>query len=442
MKPYNGPALPQSLLEEIDSSKAKERGGGHSNGRGRGKPSRKDARKQERQGKKQRKAEYFTGAQTHGTKRSVTHEHIDSPSRKKQKLDPSSSEKNTQKASRAPGTSKAPPTTKQPEKKEIVKRPSQSTTLEKLDSRSASKYLSKKATLNPGFIPKSRQEEEESAYISYLESKLGWKKGGKKSSKYGKGLDEDGLDELLQGLDELETSVFSTAPNGAEDEMSEESGEEDYDMSDTEGDASEDEEDEELSDDGQTEWGGIDEGGDFPEDSNAEEDNPVDLVDSAPATKYIPPHLRNRPAETFEDSEAKLKLIRQIKGQLNRMSEQNIGTIIDAIEEIYRNHRRHDVTSTITTLILDGISAHSILLDSYVVLHAAFVSALHKLIGVEFAAYFVQNLVSSYEKYFASLQTTLTISDQPQNDDQEPDPQQGKETSNLAVFSQSCTTSK
>lgn len=43
-----------------------------------------------------------------------------------------------------------------------------------------------------------------------------------------------------------------------------------------------------------------------------------------------------------------------------------------------------DVTSSITTLIVEGISAHSMLLDSYVVLHAAFVSALHKLIGVEF----------------------------------------------------------
>ena len=43
-----------------------------------------------------------------------------------------------------------------------------------------------------------------------------------------------------------------------------------------------------------------------------------------------------------------------------------------------------DVTSTLTTLIIDGISSHSILLDSYVVLYAAFVSSLHKIIGIEF----------------------------------------------------------
>lgn len=43
-----------------------------------------------------------------------------------------------------------------------------------------------------------------------------------------------------------------------------------------------------------------------------------------------------------------------------------------------------DVTSSLTTLIIDNISSHSMLLDNYVVLHAAIVSSLHKLIGVEF----------------------------------------------------------
>lgn len=45
-----------------------------------------------------------------------------------------------------------------------------------------------------------------------------------------------------------------------------------------------------------------------------------------------------------------------------------------------------DVTSCLTSLITEGIAAHSILLDSYVVLHAAFVSSLHKIVGVEFGA--------------------------------------------------------
>jgi hypothetical protein len=40
-------------------------------------------------------------------------------------------------------------------------------------------------------------------------------------------------------------------------------------------------------------------------------------------------------------SEAQLKLTRQLKGLLNRMSEQNISNIVDSVEEIYRNQRRN-----------------------------------------------------------------------------------------------------
>ena len=43
-----------------------------------------------------------------------------------------------------------------------------------------------------------------------------------------------------------------------------------------------------------------------------------------------------------------------------------------------------DVTSTLATLVIDGIASNSSLLDSYVVLYAAFISSLHKIVGVEF----------------------------------------------------------
>lgn len=84
------------------------------------------------------------------------------------------------------------------------------------------------------------------------------------------------------------------------------------------------------------------------------------------------------------------------------MSEQNLATILDGIEELYRMYRRHgrfsnssfhvthgghmhvDVTSTLTKLIINDMTNHSSLLDSFVVLHAAFVSSLYRLIGVEF----------------------------------------------------------
>ena len=69
----------------------------------------------------------------------------------------------------------------------------------------------------------SRHDQQEDAYISYLETKLGWKKHGSKTRSYGSGLGEDGLDgkyfilpslinprsnrstELFVGLEKLET---------------------------------------------------------------------------------------------------------------------------------------------------------------------------------------------------------------------------------------------
>ncbi len=78
-----------------------------------------------------------------------------------------------------------------------------------------------------------------------------------------------------------------------------------------------------------------------------------------------------------------------------------MGAILDDILALYRTNRRNgalvsysqpsgiewvksDVTTTITDLLIDSISLHSQLLDSFVILHATLVASLHKLIGVGF----------------------------------------------------------
>ncbi|TFK50018.1 ARM repeat-containing protein [Heliocybe sulcata] len=176
-------------------------------------------------------------------------------------------------------------------------------------------------------------------------------------------------------------------------------------------------------------WDGFDEEEDGldPANPQASEDAPVlaDPEKQSSATRYIPPHLRQSAATEQGESEEIIKMTRQLKGQLNRMTEQNIGSIVDAIEEMYRKHRRHDITAALTKLIIDGIASHSILLDSYVVLHASFVSAMHKIVGIEFAAYFTQTVVSSYERYYREML------EQPTENDSET---KGKECSNLIVL--------
>jgi len=116
------------------------------------------------------------------------------------------------------------------------------------------------------------------------------------------------------------------------------------------------------------------------------------------------------------------------------MSEENMTSILDGVEDVYRIHKRNDVTSTLTKLIVDGIASYSSLLDSYVVLHAAFVSSLHKIIGSEFAAYFVQHVVSLYEQCYASTQSTQLGRQLPNPDGQSETDTLGKGCSNLIVL--------
>ncbi|CAO3642024.1 unnamed protein product [Mucor hiemalis] len=73
-------------------------------------------------------------------------------------------------------------------------------------------------------------------------------------------------------------------------------------------------------------------------------------------------------------------------------------SILLEIEKCYGTYPRHDVTSTITDLILTSISQKSNLLDSFVITYATIVASLYRLIGIEFAAYFVQTLVEMFEK--------------------------------------------
>ncbi|TFK70346.1 MIF4G-domain-containing protein [Pluteus cervinus] len=200
-----------------------------------------------------------------------------------------------------------------------------------------------------------------------------------------------------------------------------EEGDSQEDSEEGEGDSEGDDDESEESED--EEWGGIDEpaipGADVQESEN------TDSFVSAGA--YVPPHLRKQ-ATDLPLPEVDLKLKRQLKGLLNRMSEQNIASILDSTEEVYRNNRRHDVTSTITDLIIDGVASHSSLLDSFVVLHAAFVASLHKLIGIEFAAYFVQTVVALYEKHYSEVQVPVD------SDPSDQEETHGKECSNLMVL--------
>lgn len=81
---------------------------------------------------------------------------------------------------------------------------------------------------------------------------------------------------------------------------------------------------------------------------------------------------------------------------LFRLSEANIESIVSEIEAIYRENSRHDVTSSLSALIIGTIADRANLLDSFVILYAALAAALYKVVGMEFGAQLLQSLVTRY----------------------------------------------
>jgi nucleolar MIF4G domain-containing protein 1 len=251
--------------------------------------------------------------------------------------------------------------------------------------------------------------------ISALEKKLGIKKKKKKSDD---DLD-DGLEDLFGELGDFgsdEETAGDKPPKrkrAAEDEKwlaskrrkalgqaAEVSSDEDSDMEDEEGmdDFGSDEDmDSENSD-----FGG------FDTDEEEEEAPPAPRVrenpyvapvtsDTPQPTKYIPPALRGPPSS---DSEALARLKRQIQGLLNRLSDANLLTILKDIEKIYQNNARGYVNSTVIDLLIGLLSDETVLPDTFLILHSGFVAAIYKVIGPDFGAQMIEQIVSEFDKHY------------------------------------------
>ncbi|KAH3673220.1 hypothetical protein WICMUC_003838 [Wickerhamomyces mucosus] len=293
-------------------------------------------------------------------------------------------------------------------KKEITQQ-----TKESKKSKQSAKYLT------PEDESLMKRDEDD---IKYYAKKLGLK-GYKIKDMKNEG---DGLDDLLEGLDFLdsygsysdeEESVENS--EGYQENLTEETAEGDTDDDDEEDD--DDDEDEDATKENDEEmienpFSSDDEINSSDFDSDIDE---ADLEDDAqehgetimaapkenpyvaPATagkKYIPPALRAKLESN--DSEELLKIKKSIKGPLNKLSEANIMTIVSEINSSYSNNPRQLVTEALTDVVLASIIQQGVLLDTFVIQHAALIGAIYRLQGVEVGAFFIQKLVEKYEEFY------------------------------------------
>ncbi|KAK9448157.1 uncharacterized protein V1518DRAFT_385909 [Limtongia smithiae] len=264
--------------------------------------------------------------------------------------------------------------------------------------------------------PRSREDED----ILYYARKLKVKNG-----KLPKSAEDDGLDDLTEGLDlqflddllgikttkkkapqriessdEDEGESDSSIPDDNEDQ---EGGRSD-DNDDEDDDSDEDDEITEQSDD-KTEIASTKE----VAPPKRERENPylppsTPATSAAPATggRYVPPSLRHKLSQDNSDSEDAIRLRRQCQGLLNRLSEANIASIVAEYQQMYLSNSRQNMTSTVTQLIIESTAQRAVLLDSFVIVHGALVASLYKHVGIDFGAHFVQTLVENFDKYYSS----------------------------------------
>ncbi|KAJ5639476.1 uncharacterized protein N7484_007338 [Penicillium longicatenatum] len=243
---------------------------------------------------------------------------------------------------------------------------------------------------------------EDDAEIAFLEKKLGLKKG-KTSKKF----EDDGLDDLLGDLGEASEDDSKKRKREADEWLQSkrkkaqklQAQEEDEDDSELESDEDDDDLDEEVfgSEDDEEEddeFDGFDEEKAPPKKRENPYVAPTPKMESSKPQKYVPPSLRGL---SDPETESLTRLKRQAQGQLNKLSEANLISIVSEFEKLYRDYPRKHVTSTVLDLLMGLICERAALQDTFMVLHAGFIAALYKLLGTDVGAEIVERIVKTLD---------------------------------------------
>lgn len=124
---------------------------------------------------------------------------------------------------------------------------------------------------------------------------------------------------------------------------------------------------------------------------------PVLASTAASSGKYIPPSLRSKDTTPSEDL---TQLRRQIQGLLNRLSEANLLAIVGDVEKLYQTHPRQHVSVTLLDLLMGLLADPTTLQDTFIILHAGFIAALYKIIGTDFGAQAVQRIEEEFTQCY------------------------------------------
>ncbi|GFU07060.1 nucleolar MIF4G domain-containing protein 1 [Nephila pilipes] len=116
---------------------------------------------------------------------------------------------------------------------------------------------------------------------------------------------------------------------------------------------------------------------------------------------YIPPKLRRDNTDSEDpNSEEYVKIKRQLKGLLNRLSESNMIKICNQIEAMYMKYSRNDMNETLFSLMSELLFTASLTPPRLIMEQAMLVALLHANVGSEIGAYFLQHIVKKLGMLF------------------------------------------
>nr|CAI5862980.1 unnamed protein product [Callosobruchus analis] len=118
-------------------------------------------------------------------------------------------------------------------------------------------------------------------------------------------------------------------------------------------------------------------------------------VISQKESKYVPPALRQ---ENTKQSEKLVRLKKQLKGLLNRLTESNMHSIATTIEDMYMNNSRNHMNESLPSLILDTLVTEIITPERLLIEHIVLLAVLHANVGTEVGAHFLQQVALKFDK--------------------------------------------
>jgi len=116
--------------------------------------------------------------------------------------------------------------------------------------------------------------------------------------------------------------------------------------------------------------------------------------------KYVPPALRRSAGASANKKKELERLAKQLKGNLNRLAEQNMHSIAVQIENMYRDNSRNDMNQTLYDLLSSALISNTSTPERLVMEHVMLIAILHANIGSEVGAHFLEEFVKVFNSIY------------------------------------------